>query len=67
MDEKRNLGLNEFSSVLSLILLILIFAFPMNFLWNKALLELFCLPRSTYWQMVGLNFFVYFVSKIARA
>jgi hypothetical protein len=60
-------SLSEISAVFSLVLLILIFAFPMNFLWNSVLLDLFGLSPSTYWKMVGLSFFVYFFSKIARA
>lgn len=54
-------------SIASLILLVLIFAFPMRFLWNNVLVSLFDLSSSSYWEMVGLGFFVYFVAKIARA
>lgn len=54
-------------SIFSLFLLILIFAFPINYLWNTILVSLFSLPFSSYWQIVGLGFFVYLISKIARA
>lgn len=54
-------------SIASLILLILIFAFPMRFLWNNILVSLFGFSASSYWEMVGLGAFVYFVAKIARA
>lgn len=65
--EERKLFLNDFAAIFSLVLLILIFAFPMNFLWNNVLSDLFCFSHSTYWSMVGLNVFVYLISKIARA
>jgi len=67
MNEETKHNFGAFPSVASLLLLILIFSFPMNFLWNLVLVPLFVLPLSSYWQMVGLGLFVYFIAKIARA
>jgi len=67
MNEEVRKNFGALPSVASLFLLVLIFSFPINFLWNLVLVSLFGLQTSSYWQMVGLGTFVYLVGKIARA
>lgn len=61
-----NPRVNIVSGFLALVLLILIFSFPLGFLWNKVVSALFCLPPASYWEMVGLTFFVYLLSRVSK-
>ena len=65
--ENKSEQITAFANCLSLVLLILIFSFPMSYIWNKVFVPLFFVSLISYWQTVGLNFFVYFISKVARA
>lgn len=53
--------------VLSIILVILIFSFPMQYIWNNILVYKIGVKNIDYWDTVFINFFLYLVSRIVKA
>ena len=67
-DEDKSEEIKAIANVLSTFLLIIIFAFPIAFLWTLFLPNVFNnqINKISYWQAVYLNSFVYLISKISR-
>jgi len=54
------------TNLLSVLVVVLVLAFPNSYLWKKLLVPVFNLPALSYWQMVGFEVFVFLFSRIAR-
>lgn len=63
MNKTKN---EKIAFVLSVILVILIFSFPMQYIWNNILVDKIRVENITYWDTVFINFFLYFVSRIVK-
>lgn len=44
------------SGLLIILAVVILWAWPVQLLWNWLMTDLFSLPRITFWQAVGLNF-----------